>query len=202
MNAERKTKNDMMYVDTNIMPTDLTLDNLEDYINVADTALNKMTQEPFELIFGNVISIQRAIDYAVNASLLPSHLMQRKYTPPRTSSKNHLYIPNFWAYVGYVIIERIRQSDELKMIYLQDKPLVNVSIKKTNTFKGTVSTITPNVADKMYTGIIRAVIDVIRRTKDLSNEEQVEALNALLFDLKKDKEKSVFAGMRFNAEYL
>jgi hypothetical protein len=194
-------KTDMAYLDTEVMPADLKVEDIGKYLNIPDTTLDKNVNLEFETVFGPVINIQRAIDYAVHNKLLPDQLMMKNI--PKSSyrklSKDHQFIPNFWAYIGYLVIERINQDSELLDLVLKGAPVINVTSKKSKILGKEVTVVTPNVNEKMYTGVVRAVIEDYRGT---TSEERSKALNDLLQNLKKDRTQSVFSGMPFTAEFL
>ena len=189
-------RNDMMLLDTSMRCDKLSSDNIGEYINIGDTSLDREAKIPLELVFGRVICIQRALDYVTHPNMLPEHL-----TKPTLSKETINYLKtktvsldNYWAVVGYCVIERIFQDDKLRKELLEDKPIVNVVVSSKKTFKGYTKVITPRNTDAMYLGVVRAIVDTLRNNKDEPDEVIRESMDETLEKLKRDSSKSIFAG--------
>jgi len=202
-NVNTKRKSSMAYLNTIVAPQKLSIVTIDNYFNIHGSKLDPKDTGVFKLVFGNVDSIDKAIQYAIDESMLPTQLIGISTTKPKKSSKHgHRYVPNFWAYVAYVIIEKITQNQSLMEEILKDKIIINVASDTVASFKGPIKTIVPMSEEKMYTGVVRYITDTICRVGNEDKETLSEALTEALTELKREKDKSVFAGMPFTAEYM
>jgi len=203
-NNQPKKASKMVMLNTNATPIGFNINDLDKYVNIQDTSLRKLSSKKFTLLFGDVISIQRAIDYATHPKLLPEHLMSSRLGKGvmKKLGKQLTTIPNFWAYVGYVLVERLQQDDELLNVMLNNDGIINVEINETKTFRGLTKIATPVPNEGMYTGVVREVVNAFRETVDLDDAATTARLEGLLYDLKADKELSVFAGIDVSTDFL
>jgi len=202
-NVNTKRKSSMAYLNTVVAPQRLSIANIDNYFNIHGSKLDPKEISEFKLVFGKVDSIDKAIRYAIDESMLPTQLVGKEINKPKKSLKHgHRYVPNFWAYVAYVVIEKITQNSSLVEEILEDKIVINVTSDTVDSFKGPIKTIVPMSEEKMYTGVVRYIIDTICRVGNEDKETLSEALTKALIELKREKDKSVFAGMPFTAEYM
>jgi len=194
-------KNEMIFLDTKSHADKLTVDTLSDYINIASTTLNKNANVKLPLVFGPVISIQRAIDYVMKPKMLVEQLMVPKLSKVALAhiGRQTRTLVNFWALNAYFIVERVTQDAELRKILMEDKVIINVDIEETNTFKGPIKVFTPIVTDAMYLGIVREVVKVLRTT---DKGDEADAFMAVINSVKKDKSLSIFAGTDIKTDNL
>ncbi|MDQ6990798.1 MAG: hypothetical protein Q9M11_03600 [Mariprofundaceae bacterium] len=198
---KRRRKSNMIYLDK--VTTNAMLDKAKmgECINIQDTLLARDAVGELNTVFGPTISIQRAIDYVLMNDIGEEHLLTK--TLAKTTSAPgtpHNHIPNYWAYLGYLVVERITQTPELRELLLEDKPLIDAVGHRTIMFAGTIDCLIPNTADSMYIGVVRAVVKALRDAN--TPAEEVVAYSKVIQDLKKYRNKSVFEGMRFSADHL
>jgi len=202
-NVHNKKKSAMAYLNTKVAPSNISVENINEYFNINGSHLDPNYEHKFTLVFGDAISIASAIRYATDKTMLPTQLMgDPKHKTKKSIKGGHRYVPNFWAYVGYLVIERITQDKSLMATLLEDKTIINVECRTVNTFNGTMKAIVPDSGDKMYSGVVRYIADTICRVGNEDKDALSTALSQALYELKSDKDKSVFAGMPFTAEYM
>jgi len=195
-------KDQMMYLNTHPAPKNICAEDLDKYINLSDTLLSIDACKEFTLPFGKVINIRRAIDYAIYTSLHADSLMDPSLSPNKIKKLGgrRKSIPNYWAYIAYVLIERITQSDELKEIINSNKRIIDVTMKTVKTAFGDKVVVAPNRDNCMYLGVVREVVKVIRNNVDSTDEVKQEAYNKLLCDMKKKKSADVMANVGVSIE--
>ena len=201
----KKATGDMIRLNTRFIPAELNVDNLNDYININDTSLNKNASAAFTLVTGKVISIQRAIDQAIFPKMRDDLLMVPKLSVEHVQRRGKQCdtLPNYWALIGYIVIERIRQDKKLlKTLVADERPIVNVAVNTVTGFKGSVTSVAPITTDPMYTGVVREVVKAYRETKDVTPEERAEALEKVIHDLKANKDLSIYAGTHLKSDDL
>jgi len=201
---KEKPDREMMFLNTDIKPQGLSIDNLDEYININETSLCKLRPRKLCLVFGTVANIQRAIDFALYPNMPQSFLSKAVLTAAQASrlGRQRRNIPNFWAYVGYVVIERISQDPGIGKLLLGDKEIFNMIVGKIPSYKGPLKTLKPIAIDSLYTGVVRAVVDVLRATRDSSAEDRISAFDKLIYDLKRVKDKSVFAEINVETDFM
>jgi len=195
--SNKQNRKRMMHLKTETMPASLTPDNLDEYFNITGSKLDKSHKETFSLVFGDVLSIERAINYALGADMRAEDLTSEDFIDVEPESR-HKHIPNFWAYVAYLITERVMQDPELKDALINARDVCYVEERNVKLFgQANFLSIVRVPTGKMYTGVTRAVRDAVRASVDDS-----DAINNMLQNMKMCKDKSVFHGMPFVAEFL
>lgn len=186
----------MIYLDTEPLPPGVTVDNIEEAINLPESPLAMDALSPIELPFGRAISVRRAADALTHPKMRESHMMKRKLSRDEMGFINSKVnsIPNYWAAVAYIALERIMQSPDLVALLEEDREIVSVELRKINTFRGETTTLVPNTADRMYIGVIRELARAIRNTVGEDKETRVGILEMVLKQLRRDDTVSIFEG--------
>jgi len=188
------SKNHMKKLDTR--NPYVTSDNINEFYNLPNSQLDIRHFKPFNTIFGVTATIERGLAAGIRIGF-PKELISK----PILSKEENAYIdklrkqilPNYWAYLGYLVAEKLFQNPKLvKKIHANDKEFASVDITYTETLAGNVMHIVPNEQNThMYLGIIREFSTIIHRDGGLTKE----SVEALLEDLKKVPDKSIFANI-------
>jgi len=186
----------MMFLNTRPAPKGLTVWNIKtDYLNIDDTILNKDSVGNFEMPFGTCCTIQRALDYAVYSTLPVELLMEPSVSQAKLKKLGgkRKYIPNYWAYLGYVMLEKITQCNNIDELIETSKELIDVKHTHVKTALGEKVAIVPNNSNGMYLGIARVIVDVVRDNLLEPDEVKHQAYREVLSKLKKKPSLDVMA---------
>jgi len=195
--TNKQNRKRMMHLKTETMPAGMTPDNLDEYFNIIGSKLDRGHKEEFSLVFGDVLSIERAINYALGATMHTEDLTSVDYVDVEPESR-HKHIPNYWAYVAYLITEKVTQDPELKDALINARDVSYVETRQVKLFgQANFTSIVRIPTGKMYTGVVREVRDAVAKSVD-----DPSAISDMLTNLKMCKDKSVFHGMPFVAEFL
>jgi len=186
---------DMMLLELD-QPKGISADNIDDYINIKATSLDMDFTKPFNTVFGEVLSIRRALDFVTRPKMRTEHLTKPKFSK---DDRNHIYsqvtsLVNYWALVGYVVIERLTQDERLQKLLLNDKELISADVTSNRTFRGETTVVTMDVSNAMYLGVVREVVKCFREMADADEEERSTVFEILIRQLKRDASLSIFEG--------
>lgn len=182
-----------------------------EYLNISSQTPGKLgrklaytsTFNAVNTLIGKVASLRPAMDYIITPDYPVKFLAKGKLT-----SKDIAKIPgktigvvNYWAIVTHLVFERIYQDKILLdslMELDQDIKFTSFNVKK-NYGTGLSSNITAyNDNISRYVEIIGKVFTLLHE----NNESTIEdALKDLIYDMKEDKDKSLFHGVPFKIEF-
>jgi len=185
-------------------PKGISADTIDDYINIKTTSLDMDFNKPFNTVFGEVLSIRRALEFVTRPKMRAEHLTKPKFSK---DDRNHIYsqvtsLINYWALVGYVVIERLTQDDELQKLLLNDKELISADVTSHRTFRGKTAVVTMDASNAMYLGVVREVVKCFREMAEADEEERSTVFEILIRQLKRDAALSIFEGTGIIAQGL
>jgi len=186
---------DMMLLNTK-QPAGISAATIDDYINIKTTSLDMDFNKSLTTVFGDVATIRRALEFVTRPKMRAEHLMKPRFSK---ESRAHIYsqtasLTNYWALVGYVVIERITQDETLQELLASDKELIAADVTMKRTFRGDTPVIVMDTSNAMYLGVVREVVNCYRAMAGSEQEEISGVFEILIKQLKRDSSLSIFDG--------
>jgi hypothetical protein len=147
----------------------------KDYINVSKhskSELGKMLAygHPVEIntVFGKVGTIRSAMDFITMPGYPVEFLSKKKLRQPEVAEINKLTkrtLPNYWAIVAYIVVERIKQDEKLQQLMIENEAqYTSFNMSKPQNFLGgaKLSMSVKNHKMSRYLSIIRHVEKMLK----------------------------------------